>query len=282
MEKRTSIFASFPENTFLENIAIDALGAIYVTSLLEGIVYRFGRDGSRTAFAHIDGKPAGILALSDGSFLVNGWDAAGKPTIYRILPDGETSVADQPVNARFFNGMTPLNDRQVVICDAYLGCLWCHDLVDNRTSIWLEHPLLTKVDMEQFYMPSVNGIKRFGNAIYVSNTERRLLLRIPLDGERPSDVEILIPDIILDDFAFDEAGNLFGATHVLNGVVKITPDLQTTVIAEEQDGLAGSTAVAFGRSDDDKDQIYVTTNGGMTTPVNGQIQPARIVRINVK
>jgi len=282
MEKRTSIFASFPENTFLENITIDAGGKIYVTSLYEGIVYRFERDGSRAVFAHIDGKPAGIVDLNDGSFLVNGWDAAGKPTIYHLLSNGEIQIADQPVNARFFNGMTPLNNRQVVICDAYLGCLWCHDLVDNKTSVWLEHPLLTKVDMEQFYMPSANGIKRFGNAIYVSNTERRLLLRIPLDGENPSDAEILIPDIILDDFAFDEEGNLFGATHVLNGVLKITPDLQTTVIAEERDGLAGSTAVAFGRSDGDKDYIYVTTNGGMTMPVNGQIQPGRIVKINVK
>ena len=282
MEKRTSIFASFPENTFLENIAIDAGGKIYVTSLFEGIVYRFGQDGSRVVFAHIDGKSAGIVALDDGSFLMNGWDAADKPTIYRILSDGKTLVADQPLKARFFNGMAILNNRAVVVCDAYLGCLWCHDLVGNKTSIWLEHPLLTKVDMEQFYMPSANGIKRFGNAVYVSNTERRLLLRIPLDGEKPSDPEILIPDIILDDFAFDEEGNLFGATHVLNGVLKITPDLQTTVIAEERDGLAGSTAVAFGRSDGDKDYIYVTTNGGLTMPVNGQIQPGRIVKINVK
>jgi hypothetical protein len=282
MEKKTSIFASFPENTFLENIAIDADGKIYVTSLFEGIVYQLGQDGSRTVFARIDGKPAGIAALNDGSFLLNGWDATDKPTIYRMLSNGEVKIADQPEKARFFNGMTLLNDRVVILCDAYLGCLWRHDLLDSKTTVWLEHPLLGKVDMDQFYLPSANGIKRFGNAIYVSNTERRLLLRIPLLDEKPSAPEILISDMILDDFAFDEEGNLYGATHVLNGVVKITPDLRITVIAEEPEGLAGSTAVAFGRSDGDKDYIYVTTNGGMTLPVNGQVQPGRIIKINIK
>jgi sugar lactone lactonase YvrE len=282
MEKRITLFASFPENTFLENIAINPAGQLFVTSLEEAIIYRLDQDGQRSVFAPIGGKPAGIICLPDESFVVNGWDKAGVPTIYRVSRDGDAEIVAQPEQARFLNGMALLNDRLVLICDAHLGCLWAYDLLTHKTALWLEYALLTKIDLDQFYMPAANGIKVFNGSVYVSNTERRLLLRIPLDHDQPLTPEVLRRDINLDDFAFDEQGNIYAATHIFNSVVKITPGLVVTTIAGEADGLAGSTAVAFGRTALDKDHIYVTTNGGMSLPVDGKIQPARIVKLKVK
>ena len=61
-------------------------------------------------------------------------------------------------------------------------------------------------------------------------------------------------------------GNLYGATHVYNSVVRITPQRVVTVIADVSQGLAGSTAAAFGRNAEDRTVLYVTTNGGMSAP----------------
>jgi len=88
-------------------------------------------------------------------------------------------------------------------------------------------------------------------------------------------------NINLDDFAFDEKGNLYGSTHVYNNVVRIDPERRTTIIAGLDQGVAGSTAVAFGRSAHDLHALYVTTNGGMSSPPDGGIQPGRVVRLEV-
>jgi sugar lactone lactonase YvrE len=87
--------------------------------------------------------------------------------------------------------------------------------------------------------------------------------------------------INIDDFAVDTEGNLYGATHVYNSVVRITPDRKITVIAGLEEGMAGSTATAFGKSSVGRNSLYVTTNGGMSSPPPGGIQPGRVVRIDV-
>jgi hypothetical protein len=75
--------------------------------------------------------------------------------------------------------------------------------------------------------------------------------------------------------------NDIAATHIFNSVVKITPKLKITVMGDEPDGLDGSTAEVFGKTDHDKDYIYVTTNGGMSLPVAGKVQNGRIVKLKV-
>ena len=82
------VFSTFPPNTFLENIAIDRSGNLYVTSLLEGTIYRVGQNGQKEPYAHVDGKLAGILYLGNDEFLLNGWDAGGIPTIFLLSAVG--------------------------------------------------------------------------------------------------------------------------------------------------------------------------------------------------
>ncbi|HEX3934357.1 MAG TPA: hypothetical protein VHW43_06730 [Puia sp.] len=95
-------------------------------------------------------------------------------------------------------------------------------------------------------MPAANGIKIAQNAVYVSNTDKQIFLRIPLIGNKPGEPEIILKNIIIDDFAFDADNNCYATTHIHNSVIKISPQKQVTIIAGEADGLAGSTAVAFG------------------------------------
>jgi hypothetical protein len=107
-------------------------------------------------------------------------------------------------------------------------------------------------------------------------------VRIPLNDDfSPGSPEVFMTSINLDDFAFDNHGNMYGTTHVYNCVVKITPERVVTVIAGLAEGVAGCTAVAFGRTDADNNTIYVTTNGGLSAPPEGGIQPARVVKIDV-
>jgi sugar lactone lactonase YvrE len=127
----------------------------------------------------------------------------------------------------------------------------------------------------------VNGIKIYNNALFASNTQRQLLIRIPfVENNTPGTPEVCLTNVNLDDFAFDVQGNLYGTTHVYNSVIQISPDQKITTIATAEQGMAGSTALAFGRANNNTN-LYVTTNGGMSLPLPGGVEPAKIVKLNV-
>ncbi len=98
---------------------------------------------------------------------------------------------------------------------------------------------------------------------------------------QPGEPAVFVTPTNIDDFAFDTDGNLYAATHIYNSVLRISPTGATTTIAQVEQGVIGSTAVAFGRSAEDVTSIYVVTNGGMFLPPPGGVVPANVVRIEV-
>ncbi|MBD2452121.1 gluconolactonase [Nostoc sp. FACHB-152] len=283
------IITSFPVNTFLENLAIASDGTIFVTNHEAGEVVRVTPDGNRQIHALVPGKVSGLAFNVDGSLVVTGWNADSVPTVSLVTTDGAVETLLTISEAIFLNGITPISDTQYLAADSYRGAIWLIDIEQRCSILWLEHPLLARSNWENV-IPAANGLKRFGNFLYVSNTEQMLLLRIRLGmANEPSEPEIFLEQTNIDDFAFDVEGNLYGATHIYNSVVKITPDGSTTIIAQAEEGVIGSTAVAFGQTHsdafgnvfDELTAIYVVTNGGMFLPPPTGIVAANIVRIEV-
>ena len=66
-----------------------------------------------------------------------------------------------------------------------------------------------------------------------------------------------------------------------SSVVKISPSGDVVAIALAEQGVTGSTALAFGSSEHDHTSIYVVTNGGMSFPPSTGIAPAQVVRLDV-
>ncbi len=273
--------AEFPPGTFLESIAVSADGTLFVSSHLDGKVLRLGADGVPVVHAAIAGKATGLALTPAGDLLLTAWDADGLPTLYTISPQGVVAVLVSLPDAIFLNGLTPLSPSTYLIADSYRGAIWHLNLADQSVSLWLEHSLLARRSEDREF-PAVNGLKIFGQMLYASNTERMQLIRIPIqpNGE-PGEPEIFVEPVNLDDFAFDREGNLYGTTHIYNSVVKITPDGRITTIAEAEQGMAGSTALAFGAGADDRTSLYVVTNGGLSYPPPSGLEPARVVRLDI-
>jgi hypothetical protein len=267
--------AQFPAPTFLENLAILPTGDIYFTNHEVGQVMHLNPSGDVAIYAQVEGKVSGIAWIPPHQFLVNGWNGAGVPFVAVLAEDQVEFMTTLP-DAQFLNGITPLSARQYLMADSYGGAIWRFDCVTNAVTLWLEHPLLSRSDAASTF-PAVNGLKRFGDRLYASNTQRMLLLQIPLTADlQPQEPEILVEGTNIDDFAFDRQGNLYGATHVYNSVIRIDRDRQTTIIAGAEEGVTGCTAVAFRGTD-----LYVVTNGGLFLPPETGVQPAQIVRLAV-
>ncbi len=265
----------FPVNTFLENLAVLPSGDIYFTNHEVGEVMQLDPEGNLTVYAQLSGKVSGIAWIEPNQFLVNGWNAEGIPFI-AVLSQGEVQFLQTLPEAQFLNGITPLSSRHYLMADSYRGAIWSFDVTTKTVELWFEHPLLARSDQDSTF-PAVNGLKRFGNSLYASNTQQMLLLQIPLDENLdPQEPEIFIAGTNIDDFAFDVQGNLYGATHVYNSVIRIDRDRHTTIMAQAEQGVTGCTAVAFHGTD-----LYVVNNGGMFLPPATGVEPAQVVRLAV-
>ncbi|BAY30069.1 hypothetical protein NIES2107_19130 [Nostoc carneum NIES-2107] len=275
------VITSFPVNTFLENIAIAHNGTIFVSNHEIGTIVRITPDGNQQIHASLEGKVSGLAFTPNADLVTTGWNADSIPVVSLVTVDGKVETLLNMPDAIFLNGITPIFGTQYLIADSYRGAIWLVDIAQSSSSIWLEHPLLARSNPENI-IPAANGLKRFGNDLYVSNTERMLLLRIPITAaNQPGEPEIFVQKTNLDDFAFDVEGNLYGATHIYNSVVKISPDGSTTIIAQAEQGVIGSTAVAFGQQENDNTAIYVVMNGGMFLPPPTGVVPANVVRLEV-
>ncbi len=273
--------AQFPAYTFLESVAVDPEGAVYVASHEDGKIYRFSETGERQDVATLSGKIAGLVFTPQGDLLVTGWLDGKVPTLFQVNRSGELIHSITMEGAIFPNGITLLENNRYLIADSFLGAIWQFDVSTNSLSIWLEHEWLARRSPES-QTPAVNGLKRFGNTLYVSNSDKAMLLKVPLQDDGSAGIpSVFVQGKVIDDFAFDTNGNLYGATHVFNSVVRVSPEGKVTVIAEADQGATGSTAVAFGRQAGDETGLYVVTNGGMFLPPATGVVPAEVFRLEV-
>jgi sugar lactone lactonase YvrE len=272
---------NFLQTLFWKISLLIKTAALFVTSLEDGKIYKIALDGAKSQFAKIEGKIAGIVFDRKGDLLVTGWAGGKTPSVFRVSASGAVETLTAIYGAMFLNGITRLDGDKFLIADSYKGAIWVFDAKTRKYSVWLEDALLARSDSSNPF-PAVNGLKRFGNMLYVTNTERQKLLRIPiLTKGKAGNPEVFVDKINGDDFAIDAKGNLYVTTHVYNNVVQVAPDGKIKVIAESGEGVTGSTALAFSRDKKDRQAIFVVTNGGMSLPPKDGVQPAKVVRLAI-
>jgi sugar lactone lactonase YvrE len=129
--------------------------------------------------------------------------------------------------------------------------------------------------------PGANGIKVFAGHAYISVTGSDTIYRTPITGETAGPLAVYAERLRADDFAIDIAGALYIATHPARSLVRLAADGQRTTLAAAQHGMVGATAVAFGRTAADRHCVYVTTTGGTMTVPPEELEPAKLVRVEV-
>jgi hypothetical protein len=276
-----STLAQLPPNTFLENLTFSRAGQLLVTSHADGKIYRLA--GSELQpFAQIRGKIAGIAERPQGGFIVTGSDEAEKQAVFAINSKGETKLLVTIPQAQFLNGIEPLKGDTYLVADSYKGAIWKIDAKRATAQVWLTHPLLERADAQSPF-PAANGVRVQGKTVWVSNTAKQLLVRIPLQADGSAGSPQMVREKVnIDDFGLMANGTIIAATHVYNSVVKLTPDGKTEIIATQDQGMTGSTSVALRKEPSTgKLSAYISTNGGMFLPPAGGVQPARLVRLDL-
>ncbi|OBC01666.1 hypothetical protein A5784_18350 [Mycobacterium sp. 852013-50091_SCH5140682] len=273
--RATAIVAEWPAGTFLENLAPHADGRSWlVTSPSDRAVYRVGPHGAVEIAARFDGIPTGIARHPRlGTLAAAGTQGVPDWQLFRILPDGARPVADL-TNVLSGNGMTWVGDRLFVV-DSGRSRVVMVDAEDGRVTPWLEHELLTPAGPDSI-LPGVNGIAVHNDSILLTNSDRGLVLRTSTDLADPlARLEILAERLVGDDLAVADDGRVFVATHTYHSVLCLHPDGRREDVAAHDDRIAGPNAVAIGDG-----ALFVTTTGGLLSPPDGEVESARLVRVD--
>lgn len=190
----------------------------------------------------------GIARAHDGTLYVNYATGTSKTGIWRITPDGSKpqQIAKLPANG-LPNGLA-LDEHQGMLyaADSVRGIIWRVPVTGGAHTAWATAKALTSIPSKTGF--GANGIKVHNNAVWVSNTDRGTLLRIPLcrnGSAGPIKTQASGLDGI-DDFAFTShhRDTVLAAVNSTNQVVVVRPDGTHTVVLTQHDGLSNPTSVA--------------------------------------
>ena len=278
----SKVVGARPAPTFLENILALDNGDLLVDSYMEGIVYLLKPEGTFTPFAVTGGKIAGISEIPTGGYVVSGWTAKEEACIYHVSSDGKSIKTYLISGGMFPNGVEHLSGDRFLVADSYAGVIWEYNASTHKVSVWKKDPTFARADLKDG-TPGINGIRVWKGNLYFSNTNAHIFYLQKLGSNlQPVGTPVVqARNVNFDDFAIDGKGNVYATTHVLNSVQKLTPNGVLTTIAGLNEGMAGSTSATFGKTKATKNILYVATNGGLSVPPPGGVQPGKVVQITI-
>lgn len=251
--------ATWPVGTFIENIAVMADGSFVISVHNRCEILHVSRAGASTRLVSLPFSPAGLVATSDGVFAVAGKPGQSPHRLFKVGLDGSVEERMQVPDTMFLNGLTPARPGRAYTVDSILGVVIELDFDGTSSRIVLRDERLTKCSPD-LMVPGANGIKVGDGALFITSTDRALVLRAELGPDGlTGQLSTLAEHLRGDDLALDEVGNLYIANHIHNTLIRLRPNGERIAIAGPDQGMAGSTACVF--TSDDPGGLYVTATG---------------------
>ena len=275
----------FPNETWVENIAVRSSGQLLVTIITSPDLYQVDPFSSAPAslvhsFPHAQ-STLGITEVQPDIFAVivgnlsietfssiNGSYSLWKVDLREAIPNPVvTKITDIP-KASSLNGLTlvaPLSPY-VLASDSVLGVVWRINYHTGEYKIVLENTLMAPAPGQETEL-GINGVHTRKRYLYFTNSFQFIFARVPisLEGTAIGPYEVVANIGLSDDFALDKDGNAYIAQDPGGALEKVTPDGKVTVLAGSTNStiLEGDTSAAFGRTRLDDNTLYVVTNGGL-------------------
>jgi sugar lactone lactonase YvrE len=250
-----------------EGIAVDKVGNIYVGLDLPGQIRKITPDGSESLFYGFGIE--GVVGLAvDAPGNVYACLTTFDPTtqgVYRVSRDGMMAERLPGTESISFPNSLAFDKRgNLYVTDTIWGAVW---RIPPRGSaeVWLQHELLEGLNLPELPFPfplGANGIAYRQGNIYVANTEKAHIVRIPVlkDGSA-GEPEIVVASLelfVLDGIALDVHGNIYALVIAQSKLVRVTQDGEITALATAEDGLDFPASLAFGTGKGARQSVFVT------------------------
>ena len=267
---------------FPEGLAIDKPGNIYVSVGFPfwfpveesfGEIWKISPDGEIAVLHAFPGGPgpAGLAVNPSGELYFaypNPFDPAANG-VYRLAGDGDPERLPGSENIGLANGLALTKQGDLFVSDSMLGAVWriAHD--GTAAGIWFQDELLAGCDPDDFFV-GANGIAFWKDSLYVANTSRGMLVRVPfLDDGSAGDLEIVTGDedcdppsdplFGIDGITLDVHGNIFALLVLQNKLMRIDPvDGSHVELLNVDDGLYNPASITFGTGKGNRQQVFLS------------------------
>ncbi|KAJ2978962.1 hypothetical protein NQ176_g3524 [Zarea fungicola] len=293
----------FPNGTQLENIAVRANGNLLITRLDVPEIYEVNPLSPSVEAKLLHYFPGylsvlGITELTSDHFAIitgnlTGTPLTGVPKSFSIwtlyIKNGQykfAKAANIP-DAILLNGLSTLNAEtgMVLASDSTSGVIFRIDTRSGKSDIVLSDQSFKPVPGAPLPI-GINGIRTLNGYVYYTNSFAATFNRVQINtaGEAIGGYENIAQGVLSDDFAI-RPNVAYVAGPLIDAITKINlPGGQTSVFAGNRYStlVAGATSAQFGRSSRDENVLYVITNGGDLSPVNGTFtEGGKIVAFNI-
>jgi len=316
---------SLAQLEFPEGVAVDKVGNVYVSIRqspfgplpLSDQIWKFSPSGAKTMLADFGppgGGGCGLAVDAEGNvYMARTGAAAPYNGVYRVDAQGNIALIPGTQNIVFPDGLAFDKQGNLYITEVFSfdpygfaqGGIWRVPKGRGTAELWLRHDLLTGLAPTLFPFPvGANGIAFYLGNLYVINTDKALVVRVPVlpDGS-PSQPELWkqvqdVPEsmfyqspafpLMLDGLALDVHGNVYIAVPSRLAVVCINAaDRSQKTSAVFQFGpdavpLDGPFSLAFGSAMGERQNLFVTSSGLVGALVPGLPWPGPgLVKLSV-
>ncbi|KAK6865191.1 hypothetical protein PG990_005367 [Apiospora arundinis] len=279
-------------NTWVENIAVRQNGDLLITTLMPSAQLHLIRDPysakPSVSLVHVFDEIPGLLGIAEtkpDTFAMAGSNLVGQANasaVFEVDFSAGHAVPSTRLVANITEGLVlngaaalPGCGRGVVlVADSLLGQVF---RVDTRTGHYEASIKVPEMSGGGPQKVGINGVKVHDGYLYFSNSVTLSIYRLKItqdgwaaEGAVVETVATVAGEKFLDDFAIGADGTIWAASNRGNTLYTISPDGNIVPVLGSADSavVAADTAAAFGRTEQDKHLLYVTTGSGKVVAVD--------------
>ncbi|KAK1762814.1 NHL repeat-containing protein [Phialemonium atrogriseum] len=244
----------------IENLAVRSNGQILATNMNSANLYSVDPVAKKSSTAVVVTGASGLSGI--GEVTPDVFAVIGGKGIYKVDFTGASptsALIKQITEASNLNGLAVLNNDTVLVADAGKGNVYRFSVSTGEYSVALTDPTMAPSGGIPF---GIDGIKYLDGVVWYTNIFKNSFYKVPVDetGKATGEVVTLWTNLMGDDLCVGPNGKLYVATNSGNSVVEVDPAVgKPTAIAK----VTGSTSCGFGRTEADKDVIYVGGGQGI-------------------